>query len=486
LRLAPETIVTFANLSLGSKGEKITRVGVQMGTIYVNVKDRDKQDLTVAFNQEQLRIKHSSRFRATVNKEGLEVAVFRGDVDFEGADEQHVTVKKNETLAVDYSEPERYYLSRGISESPHDYWDREREEQVVAAETRRSAPQSDLVYGYDDLSSYGSWVQTPEGQLWRPYGVTYDWSPYDSGAWLWYPTYGYTWVSGYPWGWTPFHFGGWHFFNNIGWCWRPGPRIFMGNFNFFNPPAGFVPPRPPVVHRGHPFAIVAKLNGDQSDPHSDWLPQPRTPRDVGSVRGLRGEDSRVITGRAATSSMTSAGATAAPARVLGGQVTPDRASDMSPMTRTRVDHSGRVHTADRDYNAVDYRRTRSADDQVNPGVPVVNRGSSMMTSPATTGGIQTREQINRMPTNRREAIDRDMPTIRSVPAPGTAQTAPTHSAPPSQAAPMPRPTIDRSPSGSVAPRVDARPAPMPAPAVQSPAARPTPSAPAGGPRVRDR
>ena len=168
LRLAPNTIVTFDELALGGKGEKLTRIGVQQGTLYANLKDHDKDDLSFSVGGADLKLRHSSRFRTDANKDSTAIAVFRGELEVVRGG-QRLKVKKNETLALDVTDPDRYYLSKGIAEGAHDYWDREREEQVVAAETRRSAPRSVVVYGYDDLSPYGTWIEVASyGRVWRP------------------------------------------------------------------------------------------------------------------------------------------------------------------------------------------------------------------------------------------------------------------------------------------------------------------------------
>ena len=77
-----------------------------------------------------------------------------------------------------------------------------------------------------ELSSYGSWVQTPEyGWVWSPTGVATDWRPYWDGYWAWGPR-GYFWVSYDPWGWAPYRYGRWAFYGGR-WCWVPG-SVFGG------------------------------------------------------------------------------------------------------------------------------------------------------------------------------------------------------------------------------------------------------------------
>jgi hypothetical protein len=104
------------------------------------------------------------------------------------------------------------------------------------------------------LNYYGSFVNGCGGSLWRPYFTSASWDPYGSGAWAYYPSAGYSWVSPYPWGWTPYHYGSWAFCQGIGWGWMPG-GLWMGlaNYGFANPAyttasagSGGLQPHPPV------------------------------------------------------------------------------------------------------------------------------------------------------------------------------------------------------------------------------------------------
>ncbi len=56
---------------------------------------------------------------------------------------------------------------------------------------------------------------------WRPYGVGYDWSPYQCGSWE-YTDCGWMWNSCDPWGWYTCHYGRWWWSSRWGWVWSPG------------------------------------------------------------------------------------------------------------------------------------------------------------------------------------------------------------------------------------------------------------------------
>ncbi len=75
---------------------------------------------------------------------------------------------------------------------------------------------------YDDLSPYGTWVNSPDyGYVWVP-NAGPDFYPYGSNGYWVYSDFGWTWVSNYPWGWAPFHYGRWYWDNWYGWIWVPG------------------------------------------------------------------------------------------------------------------------------------------------------------------------------------------------------------------------------------------------------------------------
>lgn len=75
---------------------------------------------------------------------------------------------------------------------------------------------------YDDLSPYGTWVDSPEwGYVWVPEAGP-GFQPYSTNGYWVYSGMGWTWVSGYNWGWAPFHYGRWYFDSNWGWAWVPG------------------------------------------------------------------------------------------------------------------------------------------------------------------------------------------------------------------------------------------------------------------------
>jgi hypothetical protein len=509
LRLVPDSLVNFEELRTGNSGEKITRVDVQQGTLYADLKDHDHDQLAFTFAQQELTLRHSSRFRLDIDKEQLKVAVFRGEVELQRHNAERVKIKKNETLAIDLNEPERYYLSKGIVEEPHDYWDREREGQRVEAENRyrsRTYPVSTVYYGYDDLSPYGSWVLVPTyGYVWRPYNVAFGWDPFAYGAWVYYPGFGYVWNSAYPWGWTPYRYGSWVFINNRGWCWRGGPRINITNINIVNAPPAYVAPRPPTVVNTN---IVTVNNGvpRPADPRGAWLPRVNTGSGYG--RGATGtpgvftavtenEPRPGIAGKRPV-----ANDDAVPARDNAAERTPasgiPRDIQRSPgvSTKTAIDGSTRIRTHDSDYNAVDYRTPPA--NQANR--PATTPGNDVVEASRIQRGRPDpdRDDISRGSTNRAPAAegrlttpDSDGPRRNSAPAADRSDSSPApRSTPPPQVdrqvdRPAPQPQVSRP-----TPQMD-RPAPQPqvsrpTPQMDRPAPQPQVNRPAPAPRETPR
>jgi hypothetical protein len=80
----------------------------------------------------------------------------------------------------------------------------------------------DLGFFYDDLASYGNWIQRPSyGWVWAPREVSSHWRPYQDGHWVWTDD-GWTWITDEPYGWATYHYGRWYDDPEIGWSWVPG------------------------------------------------------------------------------------------------------------------------------------------------------------------------------------------------------------------------------------------------------------------------
>jgi hypothetical protein len=82
----------------------------------------------------------------------------------------------------------------------------------------------DLGFFYDNLASYGHWIQRPHyGWVWTPRSVASGWRPYSQGRWV-DSDQGWTWLSDEPFGWATYHYGRWYQDPQIGWAWVPGTQ----------------------------------------------------------------------------------------------------------------------------------------------------------------------------------------------------------------------------------------------------------------------
>jgi hypothetical protein len=173
--------------------------------------------------------------------------VFKGDVTVEGPSGS-VEVRKKQTAKFDLLQPARPEVAKEIDPQPFDSWNGEQEDYHDRYATKSDGRYSPYAYGTSDLAYYGNFLSLPGyGMMWRPYFAGLGWDPFMDGAWAFYPGWGFGWVSAYPWGWVPYHYGTWFFVPSYGWMWQPGGvwTAWYSQPRLANPPAGFLPPRPP-------------------------------------------------------------------------------------------------------------------------------------------------------------------------------------------------------------------------------------------------
>lgn len=262
IRLTPDTLVVFSDLSLDSSGRRNTTVELEQGTAYFDIRHRDQDSFHLVSGRDQIELSKTAHFRVSTDKHQVELAVLGGEVQVSNGSASEVAVRKGETIRLDDDDPSRYYLAKSVDVENYDQWDNERfkdhDETVSSAALNGSS--NSLVYGLSDLSGYGDYFFVPGyGYMWRPAYAPLGWDPFADGYWLSYPGSGYLFVSSYPWGWAPYRYGSWNFVNGRGWCWAPG-----NHWNSWHT----VPPvhnRPPNFHRPevpvHGPSVIAVNNG---------------------------------------------------------------------------------------------------------------------------------------------------------------------------------------------------------------------------------
>jgi hypothetical protein len=256
LRVTPETVIAFPQLSLRDSGVKVSTVHLQEGAAYVNFAGAKDDEFTLTFAHEKLALAHSAHLRLEMGDADATLAVFNGEVQVQG-DAGTVAVSKNHTAQFDLTDDDHYELAKSVEPDPFDAWDKEQNQYHQQYASNSYSSYSPYAYGTNDLNYYGSFSNVPGyGNVWQPYFAGAGWDPFMNGAWAFTPGFGYGWVSGYPWGWTPYHYGSWVYLPTSGWGWLPGgtwtgwstPRIV-------HPPANFLPPQPPS-NPGHGTVIV--------------------------------------------------------------------------------------------------------------------------------------------------------------------------------------------------------------------------------------
>jgi len=259
LRITPGTVVEFPELGLRDSGGRASSLNLHGGTAYLNFRGDKAEEFNLGFGNERLVLTKPAHLRLELKDSSATLAVFKGDVEVEGASGK-VEVDKRHSATFDIAGTEHYTLANNLEPDPYDDWDKQQDkyhEQYRASAANGFSP---YAYGASDLNYYGSFYNLPGyGMMWQPYLVGAGWDPFMNGAWMWYPGAGYTWVSAYPWGWMPYRYGSWAFVPSYGWFWQPGGTWTGWNTvpRLTNPPSTFIAPRPPltpgqtlVVNRG--------------------------------------------------------------------------------------------------------------------------------------------------------------------------------------------------------------------------------------------
>jgi hypothetical protein len=248
LRITPKTTVEFNELSLRDSGARVSTLTLKSGMAYVTYSGKRKDDeFTVLFENEKVRLTEAAHFRIDLASDNAEVAVFSGELKVEGPSGE-VEVGKNKTATFDLTDKDKFIVAKNIEQAPFDAWDKQQSKYQQEYASRGSYNNYPYGYGVSDLNYYGNYYSVPGyGMMWQPFFTGVGWSPFADGSWMYYPGFGYTWVSAYPWGWMPYRYGNWAFVPGYGWMWAPGA---FGGWTTVppvtNPPNRFPVPKAPV------------------------------------------------------------------------------------------------------------------------------------------------------------------------------------------------------------------------------------------------
>ncbi len=264
LRITPKSTLEFTALALRDSGSRVSTLTLRTGQAYVNYLAKQKDDqFTLALGSETVPLTRPVHFRLDVDASDAVVAVFKGDLQVQSPSGT-VDLSKNNSATFDLLAGDKSTVAKNIEEDPFDAWDKQQTKYQQEYASKRSNNNYPYSYGVSDLNYYGSYSNIPGyGMMWQPYFTGVGWSPFADGAWMFYPGFGYTWVSAYPWGWMPYRYGSWAFVPGYGWMWAPG-GFGSGWYTvpqLTNPPNRFPAPRPPqqgsaTVVVGHPVVTA--------------------------------------------------------------------------------------------------------------------------------------------------------------------------------------------------------------------------------------
>jgi hypothetical protein len=254
IRLGMNSEIEFPKLELLPSGAKSSSITVLQGTVYISLIKTPGNEFSVKFGQETVSLPPDSHVRLQLTPTEANLAVLHGEAQVQEASGP-ATVGKNKTMTFNLAAQNPPVVAKNVAEQPLDKWDNDAVQYHKSFANASSFGNSPYSYGINDMNYYGSFINGCGGSMWRPYFTSASWDPFGSGAWAYYPSAGYSWVSPYPWGWTPYHYGSWSFCQGVGWGWRPGGAwMGLANNSFYGQPgqAGFqnsfaaTRPRPPI------------------------------------------------------------------------------------------------------------------------------------------------------------------------------------------------------------------------------------------------
>ena len=244
LRLTPNSLVEFQRLELLPSGAKVSTINVERGTVFVSLSRSPGQEFKLTFGHQETSLAPATNLRLFLSGTWATLAVFGGSVQLD-TPAGPLFVSKKKTLTLELLSPPQITVSKNV-EAPYDEWNQQAIEYHEHFAKGKAFANTVNTSGVSDMNRYGRLVNTGCGPLWRPYFATAVWDPFANGAWVWYPAWGYAWVSPYPWGWMPYHYGSWEYCPGYGWGWRRSGTKFRPIPKPVKPPHGIPPgPRPP-------------------------------------------------------------------------------------------------------------------------------------------------------------------------------------------------------------------------------------------------
>ena len=255
--LGANTVVEFYDLSLND-GNRITRLVLRQGTSTVSVNPANGDYFSVTGGDFTVEAASRTTFRLDNFDDGSTVNIDRGRANML-RDKKTTPLDKGQSLSVHAGNSVEEVIGRAADLDDFDRWVSGRVDSVATATNYSSQYVNSPNYssGFADLYTYGSWFPMGGyGYCWRPFGMSFGWSPFSYGGWYQDPFFGNTFIGSAPWGWLPYHYGGWIFSPAYGWVWAPTGFGFGG-------PVYYRPATVVWVRNGGTLGIVPLHPGDK-------------------------------------------------------------------------------------------------------------------------------------------------------------------------------------------------------------------------------
>lgn len=235
--IGENTVLQFFDLSL-EDGSKTTRLILRQGTASFSVNPSNGDYFSVTGGDFSVEADGHTTFRLDNFDDGSRVNVIKGRVNVlrkKGS----TLLDKGQAFSMKADDPKDFDVATNTA--PGDDFDKWAANRISAEYTGTAAAQQfvnspNYFSGLSSLYTYGAFYPCQFGNCWRPYGVSYAWSPFDSGFWFTDPSIGMSFIGNQPWGWLPYHYGGWLFDPTYGWLWAPGNG--GGFINGYSPVTG--------------------------------------------------------------------------------------------------------------------------------------------------------------------------------------------------------------------------------------------------------
>ena len=275
-RLSPNTTLALSVLQQKGTGTR-TEIVMNSGLAYFELQpSTPEHSFRVNYGPAAFSASSFSVIRVISDTPPASLAVFSGNIHLARGETVQVDIHSGESLTLEGSDSASYNLTESIEPDSWDAWNSDRDQVLNTESADKTAATGSLKdypsVGLSDLDANGNWYNVPgQGYVWSPYDAQLEgasWDPYGYGHWVYYPRFGYVWVSDYAWGYAPFQCGLWDYFDNFGWSWAPGAGCnpwwgegFYGagyyggggwGYRLGNYPPGYHPPRRPLPGPIHP------------------------------------------------------------------------------------------------------------------------------------------------------------------------------------------------------------------------------------------